>query len=409
VSDRNNKHVTVRLRRAAWWAAGAALIAVAAWVLLAPEPIDIEVAEATRGPLEVTVDQEGEVRVHDRYVIAAPVAGKLVRVILHDGDPVAAGQTVATLEPAPLEPRAREEAIARLAAARALVKEAQHRVSQSAASLALAKRERARFELLVAERFVSSEAAEKARTGEQTAAAELEAARSRESAAHYEEKAAEAALLSMSGAGGNEKRLVNLESPVAGKVLRVLEQSERTVAAGTQVMVIGDPSRFEIVADVLSTDAVKIKPGAPVRLVEWGGDKALQARVRVVEPYAFTKVSALGIEEKRVNVVMDPVDPLGPLGDGYRVEARIVIWSKPDVLQVPAAAVFRSGNGWAVFTVADGRARKQPVKLGQRNPFAVQILEGLAPGTRVIKYPGNQIEDGSRLRAREQPAEAPKT
>jgi len=400
VSERNNKRVIVRLRRAAWWVAGAAVIAVAAWLLLAPEPIDIEIAEATRGPLEVTVDQEGEVRVHDRYVIAAPVAGKLVRVNLHEGDAVAAGQRIATLEPAPLDPRAREEAIARLAAARALVKEAQHRVSQAAAALALAKRERARFELLVSERFVSSEAAEKARTAEQTAAAELEAARSRESAAHYEQKAAEAVLLALPAADGSENRLVNLESPVAGQVLRVIERSERTVAAGTEVMVIGDPSRFEIVADVLSTDAVKIKPGAPARLVAWGGDNALQARVRVVEPYAFTKVSALGIEEKRVNVVMDPVDPLGPLGDGYRVEARIVIWAEPNVLQVPAAAVFRSGAGWAVFVVQDGRANRRAVQIGQRNPFAVQILEGLKPGDRVVKYPGNQIEDGSRVRVR---------
>jgi HlyD family secretion protein len=179
----------------------------------------------------------------------------------------------------------------------------------------------------------------------------------------------------------------------------VLERSERTVAAGTQVMVICDPSRFEIVADVLSSDAVKIKPGAPARLVAWGGDKELEARVRVVEPYAFTKVSALGIEEKRVNVVMDPVDSLGPLGDGYRVEARVVIWAEPDVLQVPAAAVFRSGTGWAVFVVRDGRAHRRAVRIGQRNPFAVQILEGLSPGDRVVKYPGNQIEDGSRVRA----------
>jgi HlyD family secretion protein len=399
VSERHNKSLKGRLRRAGWWVVGAVLASVAAWMLLAPEPLDVEMASVGRGPLEVTVDQEGEVRVHDRYVIAAPVAGKLVRVLLHDGDTVTAGQTVATLEPAPLDPRAREEAIARLDAARALVREAQHRVSQASAALDLARRERERFEQLVAERFVSSEAAEKARTNEETARAELDAARSRESAARYEQKAAEAVLLALPAADGRENRLVNLESPVAGKVLRVLERSERTVAAGTQVMVIGDPSRFEIVADVLSSDAVKIRPGATARLVEWGGDKALEARVRVVEPYAFTKVSALGIEEKRVNVVMDPVDALGPLGDGYRVEARIVIWSEPDVLQVPAAAVFRSGMGWAVFAVRDGRAHRQAVRIGQRNPFAVQILEGLTPGESVVKYPGNQIEDGMRVRA----------
>lgn len=401
MSERNNKRAAAHLRRGAWWLAGTALIAAAAWLILAPRPIEIELAEAVRGPLEVTVDQEGEVRVHDRYVIAAPVAGKLVRVNLDDGDAVAAGQTVATLEPAPLDPRTREEAIARRAAARALVDEAQHRVGQAAAALALAKRERERIEMLVAERFVSPEAAEKSRTAEQTAVAELDAARSRETAARYDQKAAEAVLLAMPTAGGKDMPLVNLESPVSGKVLRVLERSERTVAAGTQVMVIGDPARFEIVADVLSTDAVKIKPGAPARLVEWGGDKSLAARVRVVEPYAFTKVSALGIEEKRVNIVMDPVDPLGPLGDGYRVEAQIIVWSKPDVLQVPAAAVFRSGAGWAVFVVEDGRAHRRAVRIGQRNPFAVQILEGLSPGDRVVKYPGNQIDDGSRVLVRQ--------
>jgi len=400
VSEPNQKQRRARYRRIAWWAGSVALVVVLAWVFFAPEPVEVELATVARGPLEVTVDQQGEVRVHDRYVIAAPVAGKLIRVDLHEGDPVIAGQTVATLEPAPLDPRSREEAIARLAVARAVVAEAQHRVSQAAASLALAKRERERFELLVAERFVSSEAAEKARTAEKTAEAELEAARSREAAARYERQVAEAALLALPAENGREKRLVPLKSPVAGRVLRVLERSERTVAAGTQVMVIGDPSRYEIVADVLSTDAVKVAPGAPVRLVEWGGDKALAARVRVVEPYAFTKVSALGIEEKRVNVVMDPVDPLGPLGDGYRVEARIIIWSAPDALQIPAAAVFRDGAGWAVFVVAGDRARKRTVEIGRRNPFAVQILSGLEAGDRVVKYPGNQIGDGARVRVR---------
>ena len=401
MSEPNQKQRRARYRRIAWWAGSVALAVVLAWVFFAPEPVEVELATVARGPLEVTVDQQGEVRVHDRYVIAAPVAGKLIRVDLREGDPVSAGQTVATLEPAPLDPRAREEALARLAAARAVVAEAQHRVSQAAAALALAKRERERFELLVAERFVSSEAAEKARTAEKTAEAELEAARSRETAARYERQVAEAALLALPATNGREKRLVNLQSPVAGKVLRVLERSERTVAAGTQVMVIGDPTRYEIVADVLSTDAVKVEPGAPVRLVEWGGDKTLAARVRVVEPYAFTKVSALGIEEKRVNVVMDPVDSLGPLGDGYRVEARIIIWSAPDALQIPAAAVFRDGDGWAVFVLEGDRARKRAVEIGRRNPFAVQILSGLNAGDRVVKYPGNQIADGTRVQVRQ--------
>ncbi|MCX7892556.1 MAG: efflux RND transporter periplasmic adaptor subunit [Burkholderiales bacterium] len=384
-------------RRLYWIAGLVAAAGLAGWVFFAPEPIPVETAQATRGPLEVTVDQEGEVRVHDRYEVAAPVAGKLVRVALRDGDAVRGGDVVAELEPAPLDPRAREEAIARVEAARAAVREAGKRVEQAAAVLAQARSELARVERLVAERFVSPEAAEKARTAVRTAVAELEAASAREAAARSEEKVAQAALLALPSADGRPGRVMKITAPVSGRVLRVLQQSERTVPAGTPVMVIGDPARFEIVADVLSSDAVKIRPGATAWLEEWGGDRRLRATVRLVEPYAFTKVSALGIEEKRVNVVMDPVDPLGPLGDGYRVEARIVVWSAPDVLKVPASALFRSGEGWAVFAVADGRARERRVEVGARNAREAEIRSGLAAGETVIKYPTNEVADGVRV------------
>ena len=374
-----------------------AAVAGLAWIALAPKPVAVEGAPAVRGPLEVTVDQEAEVRVHDRYVVAAPVAGKLVRVALHDGDAVKAGDIVATLEPAPLDARAREEAVARLDAARALVREAEQNVAHAAADLEQAKRERARVEKLVAERFVSPEAAEKAQTAEATAIAALAAARARVAASASEARVAAAALLALPSAEGRSGRLVNLVAPVSGRVFRVLEKSERTVSAGTPVMTIGDPARFEIVADVLSTDAVKIKPGAPVRLEEWGGDRPLEARVRLVEPYAFTKISALGVEEQRVNVVMDPVDPLGPLGDGYRVEARIIVWSADPVLKVPGSALFRAKGGWRVFVVAGDRARSRPVEVGERNPFEAEIRAGLAEGEKVIKYPGTEVTDGVRV------------
>jgi HlyD family secretion protein len=382
-----------------YWLAGLAAAAALAWLFFAPEPVVVEMAAVTRGPLEVTVDQEGEVRVHDRYVVAAPVAGKLVRVNLHDGDAVKAGDVVAELEPSPLDARARDEAIARVEAAHASVREAEKRVEQAAAMLAQERSELTRVERLVAERFVSPEAADKARTAVKTGVAELEAANARVAAARSEEKGAQAALLALPSADGKPGRVVRLASPATGRVLRVTQQSERTVPAGTQVMVIGDPGRFEIVADVLSSDAVKIKPGATAWLEEWGGDRRLRATVRLVEPYAFTKVSALGIEEKRVNVVMDPVDPLGPLGDGYRVEARIVIWSSPDVLKVPASAVFRSGGGWAVFVVEDGRARQRAVEVGARNPVEAEIRSGVAAGATVIKYPTNEVAEGVRVAA----------
>jgi HlyD family secretion protein len=382
-----------------YWLGGLGAAAVLAWLLFVPEPVIVEMATATRGPLEVTVDQEGEVRVHDRYAVAAPVAGKLVRVNLHDGDAVKAGDVVAELEPSPLDPRARDEAIARVEAARAGVREAEKRVEQAAAMLAQERSELARVEKLVAERFVSPEAADKARTAVKTGIAELEAANARVAAARSEEKVAQAALLALPSAEGKPGRVVKLASPATGRVLRVTQQSERTVPAGTQVMVIGDPSKFEVVADVLSSDAVKIRPGATAWLDEWGGDKRLRATVRLVEPYAFTKVSALGIEEKRVNVVMDPIDSLGPLGDGYRVEARIVVLAAPDVLKVPASAVFRSGEGWAVFVVEDGRARQRAVEVGARNPLEAEIRSGVGVGATVIKYPTNEVAEGVRVTA----------
>jgi HlyD family secretion protein len=385
------------LRRGLYAVVGLAALAGLAWLAFVPRPMPVETAVAARGPLEVTVDQQGEVRVHDRYVVAAPVAGKLVRVAVHDGDSVQAGQVVAELEPAPLDPRQREQALARADAARASVREAEKRVEQANALLAQERRELTRVEKLVAERFVSPEAAEKSRTAVQSALADLDAARAREEVARSEERAAQAALIGMPAVGKAAAANLRLVSPVSGRVLRVSEKSERTLAAGTPVMVIGDPARFEIVADVLSTEAVRIRAGAPARLEEWGGDKPLRAIVRLVEPYAFTKVSALGVEEQRVNVILDPVDPLGPLGDGYRVEARIVVWSAPDVLKVPSSALFRSGERWMVFTVEDGRARRRAVELGARNPYEAEARSGLEAGATVIRYPGNQLTEGARV------------
>jgi HlyD family secretion protein len=387
------------IRRAGWGGLGVLVAAMAAW-LLTPKPLPVDTALAETGPMEVTVDEEGEVRVHDRFVIAAPVAGKLTRVDLHDGDPVKAGDVVAELEPAPLDPRSRDEAIARMAAAKALVRAAEQGVQQAAAELEQARRERDRMEKLAADRFIAEEAADKSRTLAVTAEAGLAAARARESATRSELKAAEAALLGLPGTAGGSRRLVRLTTPVAGRVLRIAEKSEHTVGAGTLIMTIGDPKRFEIVADVLSTDAVRIRAGASARLEDWGGERPLAARVRLVEPYAFTKVSALGIEEQRVNVVMDPLEPLDTLGDGYKVEARVVVWSADKVLKVPASSVFRRGDAWGLFKVDNGRARFAPVEVGQRNAREAQILKGLDTGTTVVRYPSNDIADGVRVRPR---------
>jgi HlyD family secretion protein len=389
-------------RRVLQIAGVAALVAVVVWAL-APGPLEVDVAEARRGPMRVTVDQQAEVRVHDRYLVTAPVAGKLVRVHLRDGDVVTRGQVVAVLEPTPMDPVERQEALARLEAARARVNEAVRNVEQAQAAAAQAARDRVRTERLVAERFVSPEAAERARTTEATAAAAAEAARSRERAARFDAQAAEAALLALDPRGERPGRQIKLVAPATGRVLRVAEQSERSLPAGTPIMTIGDPSRLEIVADVLSTDAVKIRAGAEVLLDQWGGDRVLKGRVRLVEPYAYTKVSALGIEEKRVNVVIDPVEDLGPLGDGYRVEARIVIWSAADVLKIPASALFRVGDAWAVFVVEGGRAARREVQVGHRSPDEAEIVAGLAAGAELVRYPPSELEPGARVAARTRP------
>ena len=319
---------------------------------------------------------------------------------LHDGDPVKQGQVVALLDPLPMDARQRQEATARLDAAKALAREANLRVTRGQTDLEFATAERRRAERLVADKFVSPQGADKAIAAENAARAEWAAARSREQAAMADVRAAEAALFAAGQPG--TRRQVPLTSPVDGYVLKVMEKSERTVAAGTPLISVGDPTRYEIVVDVLSTDAVKIRPGNTMLLEGWGGGKGLRARVRLVEPVAFTKVSALGVEEQRVNVIADPVDPLGPLGDGYRIEARIVIWSEDKVAKVAGSSLFRVGDAWHVFVADQHHAREREVKIGQRNQDEAQVLSGLAPGDKVVRFPGNQLRDGARI------AEAPK-
>lgn len=378
-------------------AAAAALLLALLWFLFAPEPVQVELATVTQGPMQVTVDNQGQVRAYDKYVVAAPVAAGLLRVDLHDGDPVRRGEAVAALDPLPMDARQRQEAVARLDAARALAREAALRARRADTDLQLAGSERARTERLVADKFLSLQALDKAISAESAARAEWAAAKSREQAAQADVRAAEAALLSVDSAG--KGRTLTLTSPVDGYVLKVHEKSARTVAAGTPLVTIGDPSRYELVVDVLSTDAVKVRPGNIMLLEGWGGGRTLRAKVRVVEPVAFTKVSALGVEEQRVNIIADPVDDLGPLGDGYRIEAKIVIWSDDNALKVAGSSLFRVGDAWHVFVADGSHAREREVKVGQRNQDEAQVVAGLAPGDVVVRYPNNQLADGARIAA----------
>jgi HlyD family secretion protein len=365
-------------------------------VLFLPAAVDVDVAPVTVGPMMVTVDEDGETRAHDRFVVSAPVAGRVSRIELHEGDPVQERQIVARIWPVPLTARERDEQLAHIASAQALKKEADEQVRRAQTEHAQALRERHRVAQLVRDGFVSPQAAEKAIVAEITSTNTLDAARFRARAAAAELRAAQAARLAIEAKPG-ARAVVKLDSPVSGKVLRISEKSERVVNAGEPLLIVGDAEDLEIVIDFLSTEAVKIKPGMPVLIEGWGGDEPLQAKVRIVEPYAFTKVSALGVEEQRVNVIADFVGPHNALADAYRVEARVVIWQADDVLKAPASAFFRRRDGWAVFVYDDGRARLREVKTGKRTPYEAEVLGGLEAEEYVILHPSNDISDNSRV------------
>ena len=262
------------------------------------------------------------------------------------------------------------------------------------------RRDRDRAEQLARNGLIPLQALEQARNADITAEAELDAAVYSVQVADSEVKVARAGLVGLGEDTSKSGPLILLRSPVAGRVLRVIEKSERVVPAGTPILTLGDAKQLEIVADVLSTDAVKIQPGMPVLLEGWGGDHPIRARVRLVEPGGFTKVSALGIEEKRVNVVSDFVDPPGPLGDALPGGDSDHIWSADKVLKVPQSALFRQGQGWSVFAIEGGRAKRREVEIGQRNESEAQILRGLTNGEEVILHPSNQLSDGARVRTR---------
>jgi HlyD family secretion protein len=387
----------LRLKTLAWLAAVAVLAAFIG-IALRPSAIVVETAIVAVGPLEVTTDELGETRSHDRFVVAAPVNGRLRRVLLHDGAEVAANQVVATIAPVPLSARERDELLARIAAAAAAQRTAAAQLQHVLEDLAQARRETARVEQLLARGLIAQQQVEQARNASVTLAEEAEAARYREKAAAAELRGARAGLVALGDDGRGGAAAVEIRAPATGRILRITEVSERVVTAGTPILVIGDLAHLEVVMEMLSSEAVKVTPGMPARLEGWGGEQPLRARVRLIEPYAFTKVSALGVEEQRTNVVLDFVDPPGALGDGYRVTGRIVIWSAPSVLQAPLSALFRCASAWCVFVVESNRARRREVQVGHFSASAAEILTGLAASERVVKHPPNELDDGARVK-----------
>ena len=374
-----------------------AAAAAVALFALRRTPIPVEVAPVRFGPLQVSVQDQAETRSHDRYVVAAPVAGRLLRVLLRDGDAVTEGQPVATLAPLPLSARERDEAVAAVQSAASTERSAQAQLGRTLHELEQARRDLVRLQSLAPQGLAPEQALEHGRTTVASLQMEVTAAQHRVAAAAAQLRGAQAALAAIRAVGTGGTTTLTVRSPASGRVLRVLEPSERVIASGAPIMTIGDLAHLEVVMEMLSTQAVRVAPGMPAELLDWGGDHPLRARVRQVEPYAFTKISALGVEEKRTNVILDFVDPPGALGDGYRVEARIILWSSPRVLQAPLSAVFRCAAEWCAYVLDGKRARLRHIRIGHYNDEAVEILSGLTVGERVITHPPNDLAPNARV------------
>lgn len=384
---------------------------------LIPAPIEVDLADIQRGAIRVTVDQDGKTRIREKYVVSAPLAGRLLRIELEPGDEVVAGKTLlASIEPRDpelLDARTIAQAEARVKAAEKAVEKMEPMLEEVAAAQEFAESElkRVRDAQAKSPRSVSTSEIESKLLAYRTRTALLRTTRHNREIAEFELDQARAALIrsrpqtaddASPGGDGNGWNFI-IRAPIDGRVLRVFQESSAVVNSGTSLLEIGDPTDLEVEIDVLSRDAVKIEPGALVLLEHWGGEKTLQGRVRLVEPSAFTKVSTLGVEEQRVNAIVDLVDPpqeRTALGDGFRVEARIIVSEATEVLKTPTSALFRVGDDWAVFRVVDGVARQTVVQLGMQNGLEAEVVDGLDAGQQVVVHPGDDVADGVAVRSR---------
>jgi len=385
-------------------AAGLATAALLAWAF-APRPITVETAPVLLGRYEQAIEEDGRTRLKDRYTVSAPVAARVLRIALREGDPVAAGEPVAVLMPvmsSMVDERSAREAAARHQAAVANVTRAAARIERTKVAADEAQLELHRTEKLAREGFLPPARLDSARLALAAARREVEVALAERQAAVHEQAQAAAALQPVNP-GARSGQPLTVRSPVAGVVLRIPQASEATVASGAPLLDIGDPARMEVIAELLTTDAVQAHPGGAAMVERWGGPP-IAARVRLVEPAAFTKVSALGIEEQRVKVVVDlDAPPAGwrAMGDGFRVTLRIFTQRVDQAVLVPVGALFPIGDGgMGVFRVEEGRARLQPVELAGRNGSEGWVRSGLKPGQQVIVYPPPTVGDGLRVEAR---------
>ena len=398
-----------KLRRPILWGVITGLVLTGLVVAFRPRAVLVDVSPATQGSLLVTVEDDGRTRVHDVYVISAPVTGRMRRIDLHAGEDVVALETVVAeiepVDPSFLDPRSQADAEAGVRAAESAEAEARAAVEGAQAEVDFARSELDRARELIRQELLAQAALDDAERTYRTRRAALLTAQAALDRSAYERERARAQLLSPVEALRNPGACacIALRSPIDGEILQLLEQSETVVTAGTPLVEIGNARDLEIVVDLLSADAVKVQPGQRVIVDGWGGDRPLEGRVRLVEPFGYTKVSALGIEEQRVNVIVDIVSPLEEwdrLAHGYQVDAGIVLVERQNVLKVPLTALFRNGSDWAVFVAAGGRARLRSVVLGERTSSEAEISEGLDDGEYVILHPSDRIADGVRVAPR---------
>ena len=393
-------------KKIAWMVGGLIVLALLVWAFM-PRATEVEVASVTQGRFERSVQEDGKTRLRDRYVVSTPLAGRVARITLRQGDSVERDAMVATLwplVPALLDERARDQQNAHVGALEASVSRAKANVGRAMAALDQARAELKRNEALAKEGFVSPNQNETGRLTVRLREQELESARQEESGARHELDQSRIALRQYSsGSTGAQQRAWQIKAPVSGKILKIQQQSEGIVQAGTPLMELGNPSQLEVVVDVLTEDAAQIRPGTPVQLSNWGGPETLEGRVRLIEPAAFTKVSALGVEEQRVNAVIDITsapDKRATLGDGFKVDVRVLVQVVENAVKVPVSALFPVGARSALFVVEGGRARQREIEVAARNGVEAWVKTGLAPGAPVIVYPPTALKDGARVTTR---------
>ncbi len=374
-------------------AGGTVVVAAILFILMMPAPLPVDTEIVRRGVLTVRLEGEGRSRVKERFTISSPVHGRLERILLDEGDSVTSNAVVARITPPSLNTREYTRAEAVMRSSEAALGAAGARERQVKVDLEQARRKYDRYTVLFEQGAVSKEEYEEVKAARDMLAKEYSAATMTTRSSRFDFDAARAAVDS-----ALEGSFFEVRSPRDGLVLKILEKSERIIAAGTPLVEIGNAHDIELVIDVLSSDAVKVAPGMQVVIEEWGGGSALQGRVRFIEPAAVTKISSLGIEEKRVNIIIDLDEPERRLGDNYRVQADIVLWRGENVLQVPVSSLFRGDEVWEVFTVRRGRAIVQPVTIGRRGAYEAEVIDGVREGDLVVVHPTNDLEDGMRVK-----------